>query len=197
MVGGNPNAALYPEMLGRRRTQAGVIIRTDSQRNVSRDNRVGWAISRGQAPQSISRIFRHPSGHPDGTHRCQHRSVRVGSPAAHYGATIPAREKPPRPGDRCAPPGPAAARDRRPRLWAGPRLTRAGARGQGRRPGGPGCARVRGTGQTGKGIFGEFAVNSRTRHPWSQELRDRALEDQRSSLPSISISDRFVGMSGG
>jgi hypothetical protein len=29
--GGHSDAALYPEMLGRRRTQAGVIIRTDSQ----------------------------------------------------------------------------------------------------------------------------------------------------------------------
>jgi hypothetical protein len=37
--GGHSDAALYPEMLGRRRTQAGVIIRTDSQRNVSRGNR--------------------------------------------------------------------------------------------------------------------------------------------------------------
>ena len=50
-------------MLGRRRTQAGVIIRTDSQRNVSRGNCVGWAISRGQAPHPIFEIFRHPSGH--------------------------------------------------------------------------------------------------------------------------------------
>ena len=36
LVGGNPDAALYPEMLGRRRTQAGVIVHTDSQRNVGR-----------------------------------------------------------------------------------------------------------------------------------------------------------------
>jgi hypothetical protein len=49
--GGHSDAAPLPEMLGRtRRTQAGVIIRTDSQRNVSRDNRVGWAISAAKLP---------------------------------------------------------------------------------------------------------------------------------------------------
>ena len=69
--------------------QAGVIIRTDSQRNVSRGNRVCWAIFRGQALHPIFEIFRHPLGHPDETLRCKHRSVRVGSPAARSGATIP------------------------------------------------------------------------------------------------------------
>jgi hypothetical protein len=43
--GGHSDAALYPEMLGRRRTQAGLIIHTDSQRNVSRGNRVAHADS--------------------------------------------------------------------------------------------------------------------------------------------------------
>ena len=49
-------------MLGRRRTQAGVIISTDSQRNVSRGNRVGWAIFFcGQLPTRFFENFRHPS----------------------------------------------------------------------------------------------------------------------------------------
>jgi hypothetical protein len=58
--GGHSDAAPYPEMLGRRRTQAGEIIRTDSQRNVSRGNRVGWAIFRGRAPHPILKFFGAP-----------------------------------------------------------------------------------------------------------------------------------------
>ena len=91
---GDPDAALYPEMLGRRRTQAGVIIRTDSQRNVSRGNRVGWAIFRGQAPHPIFEIFATPRAIRMGPIGGKHRSVRVGTPATHSGATIPAGGKP-------------------------------------------------------------------------------------------------------
>ena len=86
---GDPDAALYPEMLGRRRTQAGVIIRTDSQRNVSRGNRVGWAIFRGRAPRRFL-IFCHPSGHPKGTQQWQTSILTRRVPAAHSGVTIPA-----------------------------------------------------------------------------------------------------------
>ena len=79
-------------MLGRRRTQASMIIHTDSQRDVSRGNRVGRAISRGQAPHPISEIFRHPLGHPNGTRRWQTSTGARRVPAAHSGATIPGGE---------------------------------------------------------------------------------------------------------
>src|SRR5262249_15210640 len=58
--GGHSDAALYPEMLGRRRTQAGVIIRTDSQRNVSRGNRVGWAIFAAKLSTRFLKFFGTP-----------------------------------------------------------------------------------------------------------------------------------------
>jgi len=83
--GGHSDAALYPEMLGRRRTQAGVIIRTDSQRNVSRGNRLVRIFPAAQGPHPISEIFRHPLGHPNGTRRWQHGPVFVGSPAVRLG----------------------------------------------------------------------------------------------------------------
>ena len=84
--GGHSDAALYREMLGRRRTQAGAIIRTDSQRNVSRGNR---AIFRGQAPHPIFEIFATPRAIRMGPIGGKHRSVHLGSPATRSGPTIP------------------------------------------------------------------------------------------------------------
>jgi len=92
--GGTSPTRSVPEMLGRRRTQAGVIIRTDSQRNVSRGNRVGWAIFRGQASHPIFEIFCHPWAIRMGSNSGKHRPVRIGSPAPRSGATIPGGGKP-------------------------------------------------------------------------------------------------------
>ena len=92
--GGTSPTRSVPEMLGRRRTQAGVIIRTDSQRNVSRGNRVGWAIFRGQASHPIFEIFCHPWAIRMGPNSGKHRPVRIGSPAPRSGATIPGEGKP-------------------------------------------------------------------------------------------------------
>jgi len=89
--GGHSDAALYPEMLGRRRTQAGVIIRTDSQRNVSRGNRALVGLfPAAKLPTRFLKFFGTPWAIRMGPAGGKHRPVRVGSPRR----TIPGGGKP-------------------------------------------------------------------------------------------------------
>jgi hypothetical protein len=81
--GGHSDAAL---LLGGRRTQAGAIIRTAVSEMSSRVT-APVGLFRGQAPHPILEFFGTPWAIWMGPIGGKHRSVRVGTPATHSGAT--------------------------------------------------------------------------------------------------------------
>jgi len=123
--------------------------------------------------------------------------VRVGSPAARSGATIPGGGKP----------GPVAATTTRvERAGLSPQrypCTRTRVRGREVQssvqiPDPDPCTRTRvregrARRKWGSGGFGEVSVNSESVIRNRDEVQDRAFEEHRSSLSSISISGRIVG----